>query len=361
MPTSPADRTHDSGGTGEFEHIDRLVGPSASDREVEAEARRLAASGREAPEVKFDGRKIEVCETEKTERDRRIIALAAGAADDLMRGYSRERVVDVPNENLFLVESSASDVGGFYDVRRRQLMVVRKPGHDAELAADLFHELVHAKSYNALRTKDADGREVENYRTGLQIVSREGRTHFRELNEAVVQTMTLDFFDRVVDKSDLFRDELLMAGHRDVTPRQREEGSYWTAQQHFQALTRAIWERESERAAAGGEPIFGSEEEVKKIFIRASVTGDLIEAARLVEGVWGPGSFRRLGESLGDFCRENIYKNSDSGSTGLFDGLLERTKQPIREIRRKCSSLINDTDGSLAGSLFRRLKSRLRD
>ncbi|MFA6603921.1 MAG: hypothetical protein WCT10_03730 [Patescibacteria group bacterium] len=348
MPNSPIDRPPGSGATGEFEHIDRLVG--ASDREIEVEAQCLAASGSEAPEVKIGDRRLEFRETEKTERDRQIIGLASAAVDALMREYGRERTVEIPDENLHLVEAQA-DISGFYDPRRRQLAVARKPGHDAKLAADLFHELVHAKSYNALRVKDVDDREVEYYRTGLLTVSREGRTHFRDLNEAVVQTLTLDFFDQVVEKNELFRDEMFMPG-RSGGARGHEEGIYWAERYHFQALTRALWERDREQAAAGGEPRFGNEEEVKQMFFRASVTGNLLEVGRVVEAAWGPGSLRKLGLSLEEFCRENIYTKR---GPGLIDSLIQRLKKPVKEVGRKCSELISD-NADLAKSLFDKLR-----
>ena len=336
-------------------HIDRLVG-----RTDEAAGKELAAlvkAGSETPRLDMGGERIELREVEKTERDRAIIRLTAEAADGLMRRYGREKPVEIPDENLHLIEA-AGDVGGFYDARKQQLAVVRKPGQDTGLAADLFHELVHAKSYNALKTDVDGGGDITYYRTGLETVTRDGKTLFRELNEAVVQTMTMRFYDETIARDPMFSDEIRLAQYRGDDPREREEGSYWAAKEHFRALTGAIAAAGRDRAAADAPVRSGVADEVRETFFRAAVTGNLLEIARLVEDTWGAGSFRKLGQSLDDFCREHIYKRRPE--SGLVEGLIERVKKPIRSVRAKCSSLTSD-DSSLIGGLFRSLKSRLGD
>ena len=337
-------------------HIDRLVGPAVPDAEKELAA--LVRAGGETPKLEIAGEKFKVREVEKTERDRMIIRLASDAADRLMREYGRDRVVEIPEQNLHLIEWSGP-AGGYNDARKQQLAVEKRPGHDASLAADLFHELVHAKSYNALKVAGDGGREITYYRTGLETVSREGRTHFRNLNEAVVQTLTMRFFDQTVARDPLFAEELSRPRYRDEDPREREEGTYWFAKEQFRALVDAILEADRQAAAGGAPAKFSGRDEVEKLFFRASITGELLEVARAVEDVWGQGSFRRLGRSLNDFWRENIYKGNKTGG-GLAGDLIELVKKPVRDLKKKCSTLIND-DNSLVGSLFRGFKARPKD
>jgi len=334
-------------------HVDRVVGPA--DLSVPEKLDELARSGRETPEVELGGEKIELREVEKTERDLAIIRLVTGSVDRLMRRYGRERVIEIPPENLHLIEPTEK-ISGFYDARRQQLAVEKRVGSDSALAADLFHELVHAKSYNALKVRDQGGdRELTYYRTGLETVARNGRTHFRELNEAVVQSLTVDFFDRTIARDDLFADEIRAGGRRGVDPREREEGSYWSERQHLRALAEAIFEAAARRQEGmDRRPRFSGPGDVEQVFVKASVTGQMLEAARLVEEVWGAGSFRRLGESLGEFCRDNIYGRRPS-SGGLVDKLIGAAAKPVREIVRKCSSLLS-SDSSVVDSLFSRLK-----
>jgi len=335
-------------GQNEFPHIDRLVG--ASSPEDKAKVERLAESGLDASTVEAETGNKELREYEKTERDLAIISLAEEAVEDVMRRYGREKSVELPAENIHLIEPLKKNVAGFYDSLRRQLAVAKTPGQDIALATVLFHELTHAKSYNALKVRDeaAKGREVTYFRTGLETRPSDGRTRFRPLNEAIVQRLTLRFYDQNISGNRMFGKEILEAGRRGDDPREREEASYYVEQQILSDMVNALVE-----ARGGNDDYLKSLAEVEDVFFRASVTGDVAELRKTVDEMWGKGSFRLLGESLGDFWNQKLRKPK---GPGLFDKLVKR---PIASIERHCSSFLRDKmadDDSLTGKLFRGMK-----
>lgn len=329
----------------EFRHIDRLTGRNSA--EDAAQARELADDGQGAPVYENREGRFELREVEKTERDLEIIRTVERSVDGLMRRYGREKTIAIPPENIHLV-AAAENVGGYYDARRQQLAVVKEPGDNAVFAATMFHELVHAKSFNALKVKEqgTDGREIVRFRTGLETVAADGKTRFRELNEAIVQTLTLDFFDLEMRKDPVFLAEIAAAEMAGRDPKEREEGSYYVERAVLTDIVNGI-------VAAKGEA--GDRQAVMDIFARASVTGDVFALRQAVEEVWGSGSFRALGESMGGFYRTYLAKKDPT--------LAERIRGLARRAVDFCSSSSDDQegDGRALSSRFRRgLKSILK-
>lgn len=311
-------------GQPDFEHIDRLVGPLNPEHKEEA--------------VELAEGKIELQEVEKTERDLAIMQMTEKAVDELMRRYGRDKIVTLPPENVRLI-APAAEIGGFYDARKRQLVVEKKPGREASFAANLFHEMMHAKSFNALKVKDET---ITYWRTGLEAIAADGKPRFRQLNEAIVQTTTLRFYDEQVQKDPSFAKDILNAQMMGKDPREQEEITYMNERLRLADIVTAI-------AAVEGRPYA----EVEDIFIRASVTGDAAELAATVEKTWGSGSFRLLGESLGDFWRQKISK--EKPSVRFIDKFAGKLK-------KLCSSHFEDeaaNGDSLAGKLLRKLKKAI--
>ncbi len=326
----------------EFRHINRLVGSSGE--ADAARARELADDGTGQPVYETKKESFELKEIEKTERDREIIAAVENSVDAVLAKYGRTKAVGIPSDNIHLVESA--EVGGYYDARRQQLAVVKERGNSASFAATMFHEMVHAKSFTALKVKVADsGRDITHFRTGLEVLAADGKTRFRELNEAVVQTMTLDFFDREMRQSEFYLADIADAERRGLEPGEKEEASYYVERSILADLLNGLAEVGSGR----------SRQEIMDVFIRASVNGDVYALRELVESAYGSGSFRVLGESLGEFYRTYLQKKDP--------GLMERLGRAARNMVGYCSAGSDELEEDKltpAGKIKKALKSLLK-
>lgn len=274
--------------------LDRAVG---FERNGDAAAVQRRALVREMDE----GKRANDHEREIGPEDIRILNLANKEVQELFRKHGRDSASLFPLERIHLVSGGMWEgQGGYFDPVEQRLVVLKKDGeNEKSVAAKVFHELLHAKSYNAVQL--LTGKEeptVQKYRTGLEVISRDGtKQFFRWLNEAVVQTLTRRFVASAIESGNLKPDERVQALNRAASLKEMQydefEMTYLAERVRLRGLCKRISHMNREK--------YPSYADVEEVFIRASITGKLLEAARLVESTFGKGSFRRLGEPESPF------------------------------------------------------------
>ncbi len=232
---------------------------------------------------------FEGSELEKSERDREILKVATEAVKEMAAEYGRKSFVELTEDHVHLFpgggveELTKGRLGiGSHSTLLGEVFVDRRD--DLATAITAFHELWHTlASHNAIQVK-TDG-ELDWYRSGFSILSRDGKTKmFHHLDEALVGHATKRFLNEVLRQRADFSQEIEEIETKDGeidTTRQRELGD-------FLKYLDIVLERNKDD--------FVDREEILNMFMNAQVTGNLLPVARLVDGTFGKGAFRKLSE-----------------------------------------------------------------
>lgn len=228
-------------------------------------------------------------ELEKSERDLEIIKIATEAVKNMAAEYGREDFVELTDDHIHLFPDGGVEeltngrlVIGSHSTVLGESFVDRRD--DLATAITTFHELWHTlASHNAIQVK-IDGK-LDWYRSGFSIMSRDGKKKmFHHLDEALVGHATKRFVNEVLRQRPDFVAEIEMieSGEGEVdTTRQRELTD-------FLEYLDVVLERNK------GE--FSDREEILDLFMKAQVTGNILPVARLVDGTFEKGAFRKLSE-----------------------------------------------------------------
>ncbi|MEK7138378.1 MAG: hypothetical protein AAB787_02600 [Patescibacteria group bacterium] len=240
------------------------------------------------------GQKIEGFEIEKSERDIELIDLANKAISEYLAKYKKDKSVNVPLSNVHLVEEGGTEkftLGRFGGGAHSTLygdMIVDRMQSDLDFSLRLFHELFHARSYNAVQlttAKEPGHRQLKEYRSGFKVTSRDGtKTYFSNVEEAIIGYMTKKFYNDFLVKEKSFSSEI------EVLKRAGKEPNFSRSpeQEQGKKLVEKIYEL--------NQTEFESNEEIIELFVEAQITGNLLKVGRLIEKTFGKGSFRKLGE-----------------------------------------------------------------
>lgn len=264
----------------EGQHLDKIVGvPDEHMADAEAYTKRVAD---------HIGTKKREHEIEKTQHDIELLNFAQSAVDEYLQKYGREQKIVLPLERIHILKeggvgmTSSKVGGGSHSTYGSSVDLDRSPS-DITFTLRAFHELVHAKSYQALQatsTRDEKTGQphIVPFRSGLSVVTRDGeKVYFRSLNEAVVATLERRFYDEKVKGNPLFAND---QGEPELS-RERE----------LETLTEFVddlWEK--------NKTSFRDRNEILDLFIEAGVTGKLLKVARLIEKTYGRGSVRKGAE-----------------------------------------------------------------
>lgn len=284
-------------------------------------------------------------EVPKTPEQVELIGVVNSATAELLRQNGRE-VLDIPPEHYHVIDEKGwkalrlrVESGGAYSMED-QAILIRADEDPVVFAMAAYHEALHFKSYQALQ-RLYPGKEIVPYRRGFEIIARHGhRSHFRLLDEAVVQELSHRFIGEQLAEYPLTRDAVaaserrrnLILRHRDKlskesarlleelvpyvaeVPRGVEEvfsqsdppaeqlrrafndckfrgafiRSYANEVQNLRDLVDQIYENNRDG--------FKDREEVFNLFVAAILTGNVLSIGRVIEKTFGKGSFRRLGK-----------------------------------------------------------------
>lgn len=271
-------------------HLDKAVGIPTN----YPEDQRVFEEGLVKKFKEIGGGKIENLELDKTERDIELIKLAEKALDKYLEEYKRNKKIDIPLENIHVLEeggvskiSNGRNLMGMHYAEFQDVLIDRSK-MDFEFALVVFHELLHAKSFNAMQVKrwnPEDKKHVDTYRTGFSVVSRDGKiTYFNAVNEAIAGLFTKRFFDEYIKNDDQFKSELDKLNSEGIPVSTSREKEVRDGLNYIHRL----YEKNKDKY---------TEKEIIDMFINASINGELVGVARLIENTFGEGSFRKLGES----------------------------------------------------------------
>jgi hypothetical protein len=323
-----------------FSSFDRVVGKAS-----EAEKERILQKAAE----RFDNQAFENLkgkEREKTAEELQVIALANELTNNLRRQYELEDF-DIPPRNIHVITESAwkesGETGSALYASSRQAVATREQPANIVFMEKVAHELLHFKSYGALQVP-VDQNKVGEYRLGLIVHARDGKTeYFRNLNEAVTEELTKRLLANVqnhslikaeIEQSRTIRDRYPHAMGKDgplfnsdtfyaevegkkswgeavgrmfgfPEPTKKisvERFTYAPERKMFNMLVDKLFERNKEQ--------FSDREEVFEVFAKGMMTGNLLEIGRLVDGTFGSGTLRHIGELDGDIKEQIKYIES---------------------------------------------------
>ncbi|RMD58758.1 hypothetical protein D6821_02810 [Candidatus Parcubacteria bacterium] len=245
-----------------------------------------------------------------TPQEEQVLNVACDKTKELLRRHQLEKIQIDPSIVFILKEpfwarigANEEEVGCFFNQRLMKAVAVRdsQPMGKMFLAVAAFHELLHLVSFRRARiySKWKIFHQMQLERSGGISVANPQQTFFCFLDEAVALQLEKRFAQSLMSEP-LFEDECsrlkeLQANNPDayyVVPTQEGE---WAAGQSYDYLTEDFEHFLDDIFHWQPHPA-KSREEIFAIFEKAFFSGRLLELARLIEKVYGKGSFRLLGE-----------------------------------------------------------------
>ncbi|KKS01474.1 MAG: hypothetical protein UU54_C0004G0022 [Candidatus Yanofskybacteria bacterium GW2011_GWA2_41_22] len=244
----------------------------------------------------FEGkrlREIKEHEIPKTPEDIEVINLANEATNEIRRKYGFSNF-DIPPENIVIVDEPHWGWGeggdNAYFSSTGQIIATPYSGQNFNFARLMFHEMLHFKSFGSLRVSK-DGKTMTEDRSGLQARMHKGKMYFKNLNEAVTETLTKNFITGLFrNKDQRFTKEVQELEQRGIAPENLGEGmifGYGQQREALNALVDKIFEKNGD--------IFDSKEEVFGIFVKSIFNNNLLALGKLIDKTFGVGTFRKLG------------------------------------------------------------------
>jgi hypothetical protein len=269
---------------------------------------------------------LEGKECEKTPEELQIIDLANKMTNEIRNKYGLENF-DVPAKNIHIIKKEEwprKGKDGFY---KSNFQGVAMPEEVVKLAFanTVFHEMVHFKSYNALQVTKAENPEIDDYRVGLTIKTRDGKKmFFSSLNEAITEEIVKRHFlenAKALSENPLFAQEIKqsrevirehpnaktnlgeplfdsdtyyaeikkISDDKKVTTILTKAFTYAKERWALNTLINKLFERNRKN--------FKNTDEVFEVFEKGMMTGNILPIGRLVDGTFGKGTFRKIGES----------------------------------------------------------------
>lgn len=230
--------------------------------------------------------------------------------------------------------------GGHYNAQFQKIWIrYDGPMDVAQLARTLTHEMLHFQSFQSLVVRTGYLSETKR-RMGFSTTLRSGERYFAEIDEAVIEELTYRFMQRIASGTmggpeilqKLLQQEKIVKEQMFAQPEFKKHVKKEIARaaggRIDKSVKQNVWEEDfihrlaiypipgKENVAVSmtypGERLnlieivreafgknkdrFASEEEVFTLFARASMSGNYLGLARLVEKTFGKGSFRKLGK-----------------------------------------------------------------
>lgn len=163
-----------------FSAYERVIGDIS-----EAEKEQiLLRKGERFDDQFFEGMKGK--EREKTPEELEIISLVDEATNKLRQKYGLEDF-NIPAKNIHVIkeeEWSPTEAGlpkgkgvAVYN-HKAQAVAMREQPHKIVFMKFAFHEMLHFKSHGALQVTSGDSPELQDYRMGLIVHTRDGKKIF---------------------------------------------------------------------------------------------------------------------------------------------------------------------------------------
>jgi len=285
-------------------------------------------------------------EREKTSEELKIISLVNVATNEIRQKYGLESF-DISPDNIHVVTEETwprEKSVAFYNSMLQGVALREQPAKIVFMKK-VFHEMLHFKSYNALQVTSGENPELNKYRAGLTIHTRDGkRMYFMNLNEAIIEEMTKEFATKLFDDS-LFTKEVKQT--KDIIARYPravtssgeplfDEDTFYaeidSKKSWGEAVGRLFGMKEKSKKIITESFTYQSErrtldtlidrvfeknpnkfqdrKEVFEVFAKGMMTGDILPMGRLIERTFGNGTLRRIGELDQDIQAQEEFVNS---------------------------------------------------
>ncbi|MFA6131500.1 MAG: hypothetical protein WC702_00315 [Patescibacteria group bacterium] len=282
---------------------------------------------------KFQGEVKESLEIEKTPE---ILELINDFNKNLKQFFQRYGVewMEVPAGNIHLLDlSSLSEEqktrikfdGSFKSIVQHLVLIDYSDKDFSALAVTLVHEMIHFNSFQSwqkgqrgaeslpMTNKETNEKLFLNQRRqGINVFDVNGRSFFREIDEAVVTELAIEFDQEFFSKTKGLKDEVALRDQifseaapdpskrrlvRKIIehPENEEDRRFQIFSYKYGEERKKFWEIVKEIFEKNRDE-FTTEEDVFNLFVQACMTGRLLPLARIYEKTFGPGSFRKLGE-----------------------------------------------------------------
>lgn len=287
---------------------------------------------------------LEGLELSKTSEELRIISLVNEVSNARRRKYGLSDF-DIPPKNIHIIEHEAWDIEetDAYHTPVLQSIALREQPAKMVFAKKLLHEMVHFKAYGSVQATSGREPKLEEYRNGLCVASRDGhRMYLRSLDEAVTEEMVIrdcsTLFEDPIFAQDVNQTKAVISSHPDALadsgdPLFNEDTFYALESIHDEEsdglepvgsteVTRIVIENfnyEEERKLLStlmdkllekNRDKFQSLGEIFEVFARALMTGNILPLGRVVDGTFGHGTLRSIGELDHDISAQAGFVNS---------------------------------------------------
>lgn len=262
---------------------------------------------------------LEGKEREKTEEELAIFSLTNEATNELRQTYGLTDF-DVPSKNIHVIkkEKWPKEEGAAFYNSMMQAIAIKEEHAKIVFLKNILHEMIHLKSYGSMQiTANEDPQEHE-YRSGITITKRDGsRLFFRNINEAVVEELTMKLFSKLYDHpifskevkqtseiAEKGKDALSSEGEKlftkdtyyaEIEDIGNNKGRisvnsfvYSKERRILKKLIHKIFDRNSND--------FENEQQIFELFASSIITGNILTLGKLIDSTFPKGTFRKIGE-----------------------------------------------------------------
>lgn len=229
---------------------------------------------------------------------------------------------DVPEVNFHIIpKETYSEIAGSNStglcIFKKQVLLFNASkcrGNNVFFGSVAFHECLHLKGHTALEISE---NETSLHREGVTVhspqikdLSRDYHNHFHGLHEAIVAEQEKRSSSRMMDTPELESEKTRMSSKESLLLKESiakklnipTEDVLWVGDSEKEYETFG-YEKQREVLSYVCKEIstqlpeeYPTPDDVFKEFLRAHFTGRLLPIARLIEGTFGKGSFRLLGD-----------------------------------------------------------------
>ncbi len=293
-------------------------------------------------EERFDDqvfKELEGKEREKTPEELQIIDFANKITNEIRQKYGLDDF-DIPSKNFHIIkENEWWDKKGvaFYQPNLQGVAICEDQSK-MNFAKKIIHEMLHFKSYGALQITKSGKPELEDYRLGLIINTRNGKNeYFSSLNEAVTEEITKKYsIEHIKDlsRNPLFEQEIkqtreIISGHPNT---KTESGRPLFNNDIFYAEIKEVsndkktttivtkgftYKRERlvlnkliDKLLGKNKEELKDREEIFNLFAKGMLNGNILPIGRLIDNTFGKGTFRKIGELDSDIKAQEEFVGS---------------------------------------------------
>lgn len=258
-------------------------------------------------------------EQEKTPEEIEIIGLVNNITNEIRQKYGLEKF-NIPPDNIHVIEEDKWIKEGYNAIFNSMLQAVVMREQPARLifAKKVLHEMIHFKSYGAWQVTQGENPELDMYRVGFTVYTRDGeKGYFKNLNEALTEEMAKKYAAKLFN-SPIFAQELkqtkeIMSEYPNAAA-ESGEPSFDGDTYYVKVIDRQGDRIEIETTKFGfteerrvlnilidklferNQKSFQNREEIFEMFAKGMMTGNILPLGRLINKTFGQKTFKKIGE-----------------------------------------------------------------